>query len=279
MGLVAGYDNDVFVSYSHIDNRPFGKPERGWVDTFHENLQNFVDVHVGRRTHIWRDLRLTGAEVFSAEIEQQLRSSAVLVSVISNGYVLSDWCKRELRGFTAEALARTGLRCGNLSRSVKVLRLPVDLKALPSPTDPTALAELTSLLEDMLGTAFYRLDAQSNRARDLLLDASPDAMQVFLARVDDVAHDLSRLLNSMMASAASVAAVAAPAGTPAAATSAGAPADAATPARTVYLAWTTADLTVERDRLRRELEAHALRVLPVGEPPLAAAAAAVRESK
>ena len=54
----------------------------GWnVTHFHEHLQNFVNVHVGRRTNVWRDRRLTGAEVFSDEIEQQLRSSAVLVSV------------------------------------------------------------------------------------------------------------------------------------------------------------------------------------------------------
>jgi hypothetical protein len=26
MGLVTGYNNDVFISYSHIDNQPFGDP-------------------------------------------------------------------------------------------------------------------------------------------------------------------------------------------------------------------------------------------------------------
>jgi hypothetical protein len=90
MGLVSGYNNDVFISYSHIDNQPFGDPGGGWVDIFHEHLQNFVNVHVGRRTNVWRDRRLTGAEVFSDEIEQQLRSSAVLVSVISPGYLQSE---------------------------------------------------------------------------------------------------------------------------------------------------------------------------------------------
>jgi hypothetical protein len=76
MGLVTGYDNDVFISYGHIDNQPFGDPGGGWVDIFHEHLQNFVNVHMGRRTKVWRDKRLTGAEIFSDEIEQQLRSSA-----------------------------------------------------------------------------------------------------------------------------------------------------------------------------------------------------------
>ena len=76
------------ISHSHIDNKPFvGDPRGGWVDIFHEQLQNFVDVHVGRRTKTWRDKRLTGGEVFSEEIEQQLRSSAILVSIISPGYL------------------------------------------------------------------------------------------------------------------------------------------------------------------------------------------------
>jgi len=182
------YSNDVFISYSHIDNQPFGDPRGGWVDIFHEQLQNFVNVHVGRRTNVWRDKRLTGAEVFSDEIEQQLRSSAILVSVISPGYMKSEWCNRELVGFTKAAQERGNLRVGNLQRAVKVLRLPVERSALPS------------LLDEVLGAQFYRLDPESGHVRDLLLDPSADALQVFRARVDDVAQDLSRLLGSIAAS-------------------------------------------------------------------------------
>jgi len=87
MATVSRYDNEIFISYSHIDNQPFGDPRGGWVDIFHEQLQNFVNVHVGRRTKVWRDKRLTGGEAFSDEIEQQLRRSAILVSVISPGYI------------------------------------------------------------------------------------------------------------------------------------------------------------------------------------------------
>ena len=240
MGLVTGYDNDIFISYGHIDNQPFGDPGGGWVDIFHEHLQNFVNVHVGRRTRVWRDKRLTGAEVFSDEIEQQLRSSAVLISVISPAYLQSEWCNRELMGFTKAAQDRGSLRVGNLQRVVKVLRLPVERSALPH------------LLDEVLGAQFYRVDPASERARDLLLDPSADARQVFRARVDDVAQDLSRLLGAMAPSSGGAAAAAPPA-------SAG---------DTVFLAWTTGDLSEEREKLRRELEARTYRVLPTGAPPL-----------
>ncbi|CAN5765393.1 hypothetical protein BH18ACI5_BH18ACI5_27660 [soil metagenome] len=152
MALVSGYDNDVFISYGHIDNQPFGDPGGGWVDIFHEHLQNFVNVHIGRRTKVWRDRRLTGAEIFSDEIEQQLRSSAVLVSVISPAYMQSEWCNRELVGFTKAAQDCGSLRVGNLQRVVKVLRLPVERSALPP------------LLDEVLGAQFYRVDPASERA-------------------------------------------------------------------------------------------------------------------
>lgn len=242
MGMVTGYSNDVFISYSHIDNQPFGDPRGGWVDIFHEQLQNFVNVHVGRRTNVWRDKRLTGGEVFSDEIEQQLRASAVLVSIISPGYLQSEWCNRELVGFTKAAQDLGNLRVGTLQRAVKVLRLPVERSALPP------------LLDEVLGGEFYRVDEASKRARDLLLDSSADALQVFRARVDDVAQDLSRLLGAM-------------------ATSGGAPpaAPPASAAATVFLAWTTGDLAEEREKLRRELQARQYRVVPTGAPPLDAA--------
>ena len=242
MGMVTGYSNDVFISYSHIDNQPFGDPRGGWVDIFHDQLQNFVNVHVGRRTNVWRDKRLTGGEIFSDEIEQQLRASAVLVSIISPGYLQSEWCNRELVGFTKAAQDRGSLRVGNLQRAVKVLRLPVERSALPP------------LLDEVLGGEFYRVDPASGRARDLLLDSSADALQVFRARVDDVAQDLSRLLGAM-ATSENATAIAPP----------------ASDAATVFLAWTTGDLAEEREKLRRELEARQYRVVPTGAPPLDAA--------
>ena len=243
MGVVSDYTNDVFISYSHIDNQPIDGAGDGWVDTFHELLQNFVDVHLGRRTAIWRDRRLTGADIFSDEIEQQLKASAVLVSIISPGYLQSDWCNRELFAFTRTAEDGRSLRIGNLHRVVKVLRLPAERSALPP------------VLDTVLGAQFYRVDPASGRARDLLLDPAADAPKVFRARVDDVAQDLSRLLTAMAASGEAAAAAAPPES-----------------AETVFLAWSTADLGEEREKLRRELEARRFRVVPTGAPPLEAAA-------
>jgi hypothetical protein len=256
MGVVTTYSNDIFISYSHIDNEAFGDDRGGWVDIFHAQLQNFIDVHVGQRTKVWRDKRLTGAEVFSEEIEEQLRSSAVLVTVISPGYLHSEWCNRELMGFTDHAQQHGDLRVGNLQRVIKVLRLPVERSALPP------------LLDETLGAQFFRVDAASGRARDLLVDESADAERVFRARVDDVAQDLCRLLHAMTESDVGVA-----------------DSQLVASADTVFLAWTASDLSEERERLRRELEARNYRVVPAGAPPVDAGGlrdsvlAALREAK
>ena len=151
----------------------------------------------------------------------------------------SDWCNRELEEFTRTAHAGGNLRVGNLQRVVKVLRLPVERALLPG------------LLDEVLGGQFYRVDPASGRARDLLVDPGGDAPQVFRARVDDLAQDVSRLLEAM-----------ATGGTRGAAPT-------AAPARdTIFLAWTTTDLTEERERLRRELEAQGYAVVPTELPPL-----------
>ncbi len=242
MSVLADYRNDCFVSYSHLDDSPFGDPPRpGWVAFFHSNLEVFVNAHVGRRVRIWRDKRLTGSEVFSDEIEDQLRGSAVLISVISPGYLNSVWCSRELIGFTKRASETNSLRVGNLHRVVKVMRLPVDRNALPH------------ALDDVLGAHFYNLDQQSQVARDLLLDPGGD--RAYLARVDDVAQAVKKLLDAMSAGVQHLPPPEVP---------------AETDLRTVFLAWTTSDLVDQRERLRRDLEARDFRVVPSGAPPLQA---------
>ena len=82
MGLVSGYDNEIFISYSHIDNEPFGDPRGGWVDIFHEQLQNFVNVHLDRETK--KRLKLAS---FTSEVSMQsLMETAIRKFLDDNGF-------------------------------------------------------------------------------------------------------------------------------------------------------------------------------------------------
>src|SRR5260370_10648315 len=104
---LAGYSADIFISYSHNDDLPFGEDGSRWVSDFHRNLDIRVRAYLGRAAAIWRDPKLGGYAIFSDEIAIQLRRSGLLVSVISPSYLRSDACSRELQTFVAAA-QRTG---------------------------------------------------------------------------------------------------------------------------------------------------------------------------
>lgn len=78
MANVCGLTNDVFISYAHADNT------EGWVDQFHDRLVNRLR-QLDRKAlfAIWRDPKLSGADVFSDEIDRQLKSSGLLISILS----------------------------------------------------------------------------------------------------------------------------------------------------------------------------------------------------
>jgi hypothetical protein len=190
---------------------------------------------VGTAVSMWRDGRLQGNDYFSAVIEEQLLNVGVMVSVISPGYKVSDWCNRELRGFLAAAEKGGGIRFGTKSRLFKVLKTPTERQDQPE------------ALQDLLGYEFF------HEGREFHLDPDPTAEKRYLAKLDDLARDIQSLLKEMMT---------------------GNIPTAATPAtekrKAVYLAWTTSDLSDSRDSIRRELHDRGYSVLPETSPPLLA---------
>ncbi len=217
----------VFISYTHIDDQPFGPDQLRWVSHFHEQLDNRVDQLFGGAVTVWRDEKLQGNDVFAETLKEQLGQVAVLVSVCSPRYLNSEWCQRELDEFLNAAEARGGVQVGTRSRVFKVLKTPIPLEETPQQLTP------------LLGYEFYE-DAEGARPREFLLNPDPEERWKFYARVDDLANDIANLLQEIAAASEPVAAA----------------------GRTVYLAETTSDVAPERDDLRRELERHGHVVLP-----------------
>jgi hypothetical protein len=93
---------DVFVSYAVVDNgQPLGK-RYGWVTAFVDQFEVELARRLGRREYfeLWVDRkRLSCNDVFSFEIEANLRQSAVMVVLYSQGYLESSWCSRERETF------------------------------------------------------------------------------------------------------------------------------------------------------------------------------------
>jgi TIR domain len=224
---------DIFISYTHRDNAKLSDEQHGWVDRFHEALEMRLSTLWGYQADIWRDFKTQGNDVLTPTIETSVAHASLLISVLSPGYVHSEWCNKELNLFCESAQKAGGLHVGTRSRVVKVIKTPVEHGAGAA---HTALAE-------SIGYPFYRLD---ERGAPWEFDArfGEQARQQFLAKVNELAYDICSMLEVLTGKRSGRDRVAQPSGS------------------IVYLAETTSDLAPYCDQLKRELEQHGHTVVP-----------------
>lgn len=227
MAYVPGFLNDIFISYAHIDNEAFGG--RRWVDEFHEALRVAVQHYLGARPVIWRDPKLSGNDVFSNEIEDSLKNSAIFLPILSPGYLNSAWCRSELDSFVNVAGGVSGLRVENKTRLTKVVKTPVERESLPRS------------LRDIIGYKFFEIDEASTKVRDYLLDEALRNRGAYLETIDDIAQDIAKLLKLIAGKTQH---------------------NLSQPFGVIYLAEATSDVDEFRKRLKRELQDRSYLVLP-----------------
>jgi hypothetical protein len=234
-----GHDDAIFISYTHVDNQPFGPDHLCWISHLHEQLTYRVAQLYGDQATVWRDEKLHGNDVFAESLVARLGTVALLVSVCSPRYLSSEWCRRELDEFIHHAEGGPGLQVGSKSRVFKVLKTPVESEELPE--------ALTALL----GYEFYEESPVDHRVREYLLNPDPEQRWKFYARVDDLAQDIAQLLEELGHDARLL---------------------ATSPAsgRTIFLAQSTSDVAAPRDSVKRELERRGHQVLPRQVLPLTA---------
>ncbi len=80
---MARFKNDLFISYSHIDNQPIRPEDKGWISRFHASLEALLSMRLGQTAKIWRDDKLQGNDIFSDEIIQQFAHTAVFLSILT----------------------------------------------------------------------------------------------------------------------------------------------------------------------------------------------------
>lgn len=236
MAYLPKFENDLFVSYGHIDDSPLGDGKRGFVSRFHTDLQRRVNQYLGTEVKIWRDNSLAGNTEFPEEIERNLKSTAAWVPVLSPRFLSSSWCQREQGIFLNAVEATGGLKVGTRSRIFKVVTTLVELRALPE------------TMQQVLGYEFGRYD-ENGRWREYDYDPSPEAEKLYLAKVDDLAYDLHLLLKELREAGLQ----------PVNGNQTTLPGSSK---GTIYLAETTRDLSGNRDQIRRELLAQGYQVLP-----------------
>lgn len=230
--MVPSPDFDVFISYSHNDNKPLVQGKDGWVSIFHGALETRFKEKFGYSPRIYRDSEaLRGNDDFEKALIRQLPKIAILVCVLSERYIDSNWCLKELDHFCKAAENTGGLLIDVKTRIFKVEKAPVPLQ------------EQFIELRNTLGYLFYYVDSDNKHPRQFSLEAAASTYSKYVDKLDDLIDDIHQLLKAMKQSPGPR------------------PADA-NPAKTVYLAEATYDLRDDRDKIKRELQRRGHIVLP-----------------
>jgi hypothetical protein len=101
MGYVPDYKNDIFVSYAHVDDVPVPFVQTGWVTTLIGCIKTRLAQRLGRSDAytLWMDYELAKHVKLTPQIMDALRQTAIMIVVLSPGYLASDWCQREKATF------------------------------------------------------------------------------------------------------------------------------------------------------------------------------------
>jgi hypothetical protein len=181
------FEQNLFISYAHLDDQPLPPREQGWITRFHATLKAMLSMRMGRHAKIWRDEKLQGNDVFTDEIVAQFKQSAVLVSVLTPRYLHSEWCTREAREFCQNAQQTGRLSIGNKSRVFKVIKTPIERQE-ESELLPGPLKELT-------GYEFFSV--KDGAAYEFDEVYGKEYLERFNQKIADLARDVAQLLKTL----------------------------------------------------------------------------------
>ena len=225
---------DVFISYSHVDNESASADDtKGWIDRFELAFSTKLRQLCGATTVVWRDHKIDGSDLLTPTIEENVRGARLFLSVFSQSYLESEWCRTELRIFAEAAGSSGGLRVGTKSRILKVLKTPVDQRS-------EARAEID--ISDLIGYPFFR-KREDGKYWEYDPVLGQEAREEFHRQVVELAIDAKALLDALKHDGATEI-VHQKSGT------------------VIYLAQTADDLAGDAERLRRELRMLGHTVLP-----------------
>jgi len=108
MGLIPGFENDIFISYAHADNLngPAGGDENGWVvsfarmlrETLKDTLKPELKKHDNKLKIYW-DNQIAKGEPIDWQLNAEVENSAIFLMFMSDHYLDSDYCRKEVEWF------------------------------------------------------------------------------------------------------------------------------------------------------------------------------------
>jgi hypothetical protein len=150
------FDHDIFISYTYLDNQTISQEQKGRIAHFHKALEIQLGQLLGETPQIWRDPKRQSGDTLSPEALERLTKTALLLPVLSPGYLRSAACLQEIDHFLQAATRSGGLFIGPKPRLFKVIKTEV-----PSEDHPPEIQGLPDY-------RFYELDPATGRPRDFI---------------------------------------------------------------------------------------------------------------
>ncbi|RAV99183.1 DUF4062 domain-containing protein [Pseudochryseolinea flava] len=216
------FEIDVVIAFADRDNETASKNELGWVSQFKKFLELMLTQVLGEKPRIM----LKGE--FDSMVSPKMDNTAVLVSILSKDFIQSGQCLDHVETFykVLESAPK------NRNRVFKVFKTPLNLQQQPP------------RLRDLLGYEMYQLDPDSGEIREYTDYFSTEAERQYWMKMVDLAYDIYETLLFLRD------------------TSSQSEVRSIYKRKTIYLAETGHDLSVQRNIIKRELQRHGYSVLP-----------------
>jgi WD40 repeat protein len=179
-----GFKNDVYISYSHVDDERIGD-EMGWVSRFRADLDRALRQQLGADTALFFDRRdVLPGDAWDDAVVKNLRESAIFVAVLSPSYIARELTMRELALFREAAEFEVATDSAiDLSHRLVLL----ELRPVPGPDYPASLREYQR-------TRFYRTDRDTEVALPLSPLSDRDA---YYRQVEELAARIVTMLREL----------------------------------------------------------------------------------
>jgi hypothetical protein len=216
------FEIDVVIAFADRDNETTSKNEIGWVSQFKKFLELMLTQVLGDKPHI-----LLKGE-YENLVAPKMDNVAVLVTLLSRDFIQSGHCLDHVEAFykAVEAAPK------NRNRVFKVFKTPLVVQQQPP------------RLRELLGYEMYQLDPDSGEIREYTDYFSTEAERQYWMKMVDLAYDIYETLLFLKDNTS--------------------PTEIKTiyKRKTIYLAETGHDLSVQRNIIKRELQRHGYSVLP-----------------
>ena len=181
--FVAGYENDIFVSYAWVDNEPIQGIDVGWVSHLVSTLANILAQTLGRADlfELWMDKNRDNHPVrLTPELFERVERSATLLTVLSPGYLQSPWCMKELACFIAKMNSGSKVSLRSIFDVEKTVRRVARPKAL----------------QDNIAYPFWYKDSDG-RIRTLGLPGFRPEETQYYYKIQDIVDDMTDVLDQL----------------------------------------------------------------------------------